>query len=421
MERIYKSNYFKAFVLVLSFLLLWARREDILLNAQFWAEDAVFWYKDAYQNGFLNSLLTPRNGYFQTVSTLLVGATSFLNPLYAPFVANFFGILLRAILVWFLFTERFSFLNITTKALISAYFFCMPGIQEVHANITNAHWYLSLYVAMIFISRKPETIGWKAHDIFFVILSGLSGPFIIFILASTIFKCYNENKSNISVKSFINFYTAPTYIAMISCAAVQVSTILLTFEGSRSSAPLGFSIGVMSSILSSNVFLYTFFPWDLASYGWENKLLSISINVFFISAVAYTFIKGNWQARIFATLPLLIFAFSMAKPQLTDSMPQLPTLVNGEGQRYFVNIHIAIYSLLVIAIFNNFKKSDFQTYITIVFCTLTAVMFSLNFFISPLPDMKWRDGAKMINDAKPGDEVEFRVVPPRLVLELIKK
>ena len=421
MESIFKSNYFKGFVLILSFLLLWARREDILMNAQFWAEDAVFWYKDAYQNGFLNSLLTPRNGYFQTVSTLIVGTTSYLNPLYAPLVSNFFGILLRAVVVWFIFTERFSFLNMTTRVFISAYFFCMPGVQEVHANITNAHWYLSLYVSMIIIAIKPETIGWKVHDIFFIILSGLSGPFIIFILASTIFKYYNENKANINIRSFFKFYTAQTYLTMIFCAAIQISTILLTFEGSRSSAPLGFSIDVMSSIISSNVFLFTFFPWNIASYGWDNKLLSVLVNIGFISAVFYAFIKGNWQVRIFATLHLLIFVFSMAKPQLTDSMPQLPTLVNGEGQRYFVNIHIAIYSLLITAIFNTIKNSVFQTYITLVFSTLTAFMFSMNFFISPLPDMNWKDGATMINDAKPGDKISFRVVPPRLVLELIKK
>ncbi|EGK29206.1 glucosyl transferase domain protein [Shigella flexneri K-227] len=42
--------------------------------------------------------------------------------------------------------------------------------------------------------------------------------------------------------------------------------------------------------------------------------------------------------KVFATLPILIVTFSMAKPQLADSVPQLPTLATGNGSRYFVNI-----------------------------------------------------------------------------------
>lgn len=421
MEGIARTNYFKLLIFILSFLLLWARREDLLMNAQFWAEDSVFWYRDAYQNGFLNSLLTPRNGYFQTVSTLIVGGTTFLNPEHAPFVANFFGLLIRAILVWFLFTERCDFLNNTSRFFISVYFFCMPGVQEVHANITNAHWYLSLYVTMILISSDAKTRSWKAHDIFFIILSGLSGPFIIFVLASSVFKYFSQNNSSISLISFVKFYTAPTNLVMILCSAIQILTILLTFEGTRSSAPLGFSFDVISSIISSNVFLFTFFPWDISSIGWGNKLLSYFITIIFISSVIYSMLKGNWQVRVFIALPLLIFIFSMAKPQLTDSMPQLPTLVNGEGQRYFVNLHIAIFSMLTVLIFNNSIRSKIKIYFLVLFYTLSATMFFLNFFVAPLPDMKWKDGARMINEANPGDTVSFRVVPPRLIFEITKK
>ncbi|MFS7307055.1 glucosyl transferase [Rahnella inusitata] len=421
MSVILRSSTFKLFVFIASFILLWYRREDILMNAQFWAEDSVFWFKDAYQNGFFQSLLTPRNGYFQTVSTLIVGGTTFLNPVHAPLVANTFGLIFRAIIIWFLFTERFSFLNMTTKVFIAAYFFCMPGMQEVYANITNTHWYLSLYVTMIVISNKPDNLKWKSHDVFFVLLSGLSGPFILFILASTIFKYYSENRFKINLKSFIYFYTRPTYIAMITCALIQLATIYLTFEGARSAAPLGFSLDVISSIISSNVFLFTFLPWDTAIAGWNDKLLSTFISISLVSATIYVFIRGNWQARIFATLPLLIFVFSMAKPQLTDSMPQLPTLVNGEGQRYFVNIHIAIYSLLAVLIFQCTPRNKVRTFSIIYASILTAVMFYLNFFIPPLPDMNWKAGAERINQASHGDIVSFQVIPPRLTLELKKK
>jgi hypothetical protein len=421
MNSILRSNYSKFFVFVIAFVLLWLRREDILTNAQFWAEDSVFWYKDAYENGFLNSLLTPRNGYFQTVSTLIVGGTTFINPVHAPFVSNFFGLFFRAIIVWFLFTSRFSFIKTAPKILIFFYILWMPGMEEVHANITNTHWYLSLYVTMIIVANKAETIEWKAHDIVFIILSGLSGPFIIFILASTIFKFYSEHHKSITVRKFISFYLTPSYVVMIACSLIQLLTIFLTFNDSRSSAPLGFNLEVISSIISSNVFLFTFSPWEIAVSGWNNRLLSSLISISFISMTVFLFVKGDWRARVIASLPILIFIFSMAKPQLTDTLPQLPTLINGQGERYFVNIHLVIYSLICVYIFHCKLSENIKIISCLYLSILTALMLYSNFHIPPLPDMNWKDNAELINKAKPGDTVSFSVVPPRLTLEIKKK
>lgn len=421
MRTFTRDNWYKFFILILAFILVWLRRADVLLNAQFWAEDAVFWYKDAYEHGFLSSLLTPRNGYFQSVSTIIVGATTFANPIYAPLISNIFGVLIRAIVIWFLFTDRFNFINKPSKFFITAYLLCMPGLHEVQANITNAHWYLSLYVSMIIISKDPDTKLWKAHDLFFIILSGLSGPFVVFIIAATVFKYLNESRGKINIKTLFAFYLRAPYIAMIVCGLIQGISILLTFSNSRSAAPLGFSVDVISSIISSNIVLFTFAPWDIAKAGWFNNLMSYSISILFISLVIFNYLRGNWQAKVFATLPILIIIFSMAKPQLTDIAPQLPSLVSGEGSRYFVNIHIAIFSLMVIYIFQLIENKDLRLFLKILTSALLLFMMYVNYYIQPLPDMNWKQGAKLINEAKPGENVSFKVVPPWLTLDLIKR
>ncbi|WP_200536329.1 glucosyl transferase [Escherichia coli] len=421
MNNLIMKNWCKLSIFIIAFILLWLRRPDILTNAQFWAEDSVFWYKDAYENGFLSSLTTPRNGYFQTVSTFIVGLTALLNPDYAPFVSNFFGIMIRSVIIWFLFTERFNFLTLTTRIFLSIYFLCMPGLDEVHANITNAHWYLSLYVSMILIARNPSSKSWRFHDIFFILLSGLSGPFIIFILAASCFKFINNCKDHISVRSFINFYLRQPYALMIVCALIQGTSIILTFNGTRSSAPLGFSFDVISSIISSNIFLFTFVPWDIAKAGWDNLLLSYFLSVSILSCAAFVFVKGTWRMKVFATLPLLIIIFSMAKPQLTDSAPQLPTLINGQGSRYFVNIHIAIFSLLCVYLLECVRGKVATLFSKIYLTILLFVMGCLNFVITPLPNMNWREGATLINNAKTGDVISIQVLPPGLTLELRKK
>ncbi|WP_240725975.1 hypothetical protein [Escherichia sp. E4208] len=52
MNMFIMRNWNKILIFILAFILIWLRRIDILTNAQFWAEDAVFWYKDAYEQGF---------------------------------------------------------------------------------------------------------------------------------------------------------------------------------------------------------------------------------------------------------------------------------------------------------------------------------------------------------------------------------
>jgi|SRR5271165_6523884 len=47
--------------------LLFLRRPDALLHAQFWAEDGVVWFADSYNFGALKALLRARDGYLQTI------------------------------------------------------------------------------------------------------------------------------------------------------------------------------------------------------------------------------------------------------------------------------------------------------------------------------------------------------------------
>jgi len=61
---------FHAGVFLISFLILFSRRPDAILNAQFYAEDGARWFADAYHMGW-RCLLIPDSGYLQTVSRII--------------------------------------------------------------------------------------------------------------------------------------------------------------------------------------------------------------------------------------------------------------------------------------------------------------------------------------------------------------
>src|SRR5215471_18317055 len=78
---------FQAALFLLCFLLLYSRRPDAIVNAQFYAEDGARWYRDAYQLGW-RCLLIPETGYLQTVSRLIGLFVQIFPFAWAPLVMN---------------------------------------------------------------------------------------------------------------------------------------------------------------------------------------------------------------------------------------------------------------------------------------------------------------------------------------------
>ena len=65
------------------FLLLFARRPDALLNAQFWAEDGVIFFHSALLDG-VHSLLVPYSGYVHVIPRLVAFAALALPFAFQP-------------------------------------------------------------------------------------------------------------------------------------------------------------------------------------------------------------------------------------------------------------------------------------------------------------------------------------------------
>jgi hypothetical protein len=51
-------------------IVLFVRCPATILHPEFWAEDGVIWYSDAYTIGW-HSLFSPHTGYLQTISRLV--------------------------------------------------------------------------------------------------------------------------------------------------------------------------------------------------------------------------------------------------------------------------------------------------------------------------------------------------------------
>src|SRR5438067_4282289 len=102
------SLLFHLSVFLVGFGIIFSRRPDAILNAQFWAEDGQRWYADAYQFG-IRCLLIPDElgGYFHSVSRLSA-LTALIFPFsMAPLVMNLIAIAIQILPASIFLSSRF--------------------------------------------------------------------------------------------------------------------------------------------------------------------------------------------------------------------------------------------------------------------------------------------------------------------------
>src|SRR3569623_1286621 len=177
-----------ALALAISLVVMIARRPDILSNAVFWAEDGAVYFADAFNKGALAALFLPYAGALQIFPRAIYGLATLLPLRFVPLFGVWAALLVRAAIPAFLFSSRFTWIDWRAKVAVAAYFLLMPNLAEVHANPANTHWYLGIYLLMVVLADAPRTFAWKCHDWAVLVLAGLSGPMIQFVLPALVFR-----------------------------------------------------------------------------------------------------------------------------------------------------------------------------------------------------------------------------------------
>ena len=179
--KIYKHKIiFFICLFVLTFGITITRRPDAVIEPQFWAEDGVVWYNDAYSaTNPLKPLLLPVCGYFQTISRIGAMIAVSFDIGHAPLIFNLIAILITVLPVLFFLSSRFEKLipKISHRLFLSLAYLCIPGASEVHANLTNAQWHLAMLMILVVVAPASKKILWQIFDGLALLISGLSGPF----------------------------------------------------------------------------------------------------------------------------------------------------------------------------------------------------------------------------------------------------
>jgi len=177
----------KGTILLLFYLLfaalLIARRPDCISNPQFWAEEGKLFFTDAQQRPAWVNLASYSLGYFFLVIRLISQVAALVPLQYSPLVFVLAALAIQAAVPTFIISSRCAnWMGPFPIRLAAALLYCaMPNSSEVHCIALNCRVHLAVLASLIIISPGPFSRWGEVLDGAILILTGLSGPYVLLL------------------------------------------------------------------------------------------------------------------------------------------------------------------------------------------------------------------------------------------------
>lgn len=411
-----KIKYFYLSFFIFAFLVLFLRRPEALLYPQFWGEDGAAWFADAYNLGPLKSLLLTQNGYFQTISRITAMISLAFPIAKAPLIFNFIALVIQTLPALLIVSPRFAglFPSFKTRLLMALVYLFLPNTAEIHGNITNSQWFLTLTAFMIVIAGRNEKKIWQIFDSSILILSGLSGPFSLF-LAPAAFIVWHLNKEKQALKNLI---------IVSSAAAIQLIGLFILDHGERLYILPDFTMKLVFSILARQVIWGSLigingYIWLLNNTSWYYWFFSITTFLALL-LIIYALIKSPLQLKLLILFSAFIFLASLISPTGLPPGNELKFLTRSTtGMRYWLIPMIAFITALIWGL----SKTNPLPIKIFSGLFLSAMIFGiyLDFRHPKFIDYRFKQEIEIFHSLPKGEKMAIPINPYGWSMEIVKK
>lgn len=167
--------------LALGFLVLFLRRPETLLRAEFYTEDGQVFYLGTFFGSPLQQLSRPYNGFLH-VGTRLVADLSRLVPTEtAPLVTSGIALVVVVLCAAYLVSPRMSAVvpDGRVRLVLGLLLLLLPGSQETLGSMTYIQFYGAIFLICLLISTRPRERVPRWLELGVAGIAGLTGPFSI--------------------------------------------------------------------------------------------------------------------------------------------------------------------------------------------------------------------------------------------------
>jgi hypothetical protein len=338
------SPLFHLIFFVSAFLIIFSRRPDAILNAQFWAEDGQRWYADAYQFGLRCLFLTDElGGYLHTVPRLTALLALLVPFSLAPLVMNLCAIAIQISPASLFVSSRFSNFPLAGRLLASFLYLALPNTYEVNANATTIQWHLGLLAFLVLVAQPATGWKWRLFDGIVLVLITLESPIGVLLVpvAAVLWWKRRTRWSKISLA------------ALVPGAIVQAFIVLLSHA--RRSAPNGATFHRLVGILGGQIFLSPLLGSKtllhmtlrhMPHYVYAREMIALVIGV---AVLLYSLRYAPVEVKLFVLFGFAVLSISLARP-IPGHMPKPQwelMCFPGHGNRYYFLPSIAFMAALV--------------------------------------------------------------------------
>lgn len=397
---------FQIAVFLVALLILFLRRPDALLNAQFYAEDGARWFADAYHVGW-RCLLIPDSGYLQTVSRL-IGLLCQLVPFsIVPLVMNLFAFFFQILPVNIFLSQRFAEIPFRIRLASSLLYLSIPNSFETHANTTNIQWHLALACCLLLLSQTNAKSPFGYFEWLLLALSVLDGPagMLLLPVAAILWWLRRNGRSLV------------TLAVLIPGCILQ--TLVLALSHSRRPAPNGATLTRFVEIVGGQVFLSsilglrTSIQWFFAHVEWLLVAQGIAL-VIGLAIVGYALWRGPLPLKLFIFYSYLSLALAMIHPVASFGAehPQWQLLLTpGVANRYYFFPMLAFFAALIWIAANALPYAKLARYAAIGVLALLPIGIVRDWRYKPFVDYNFKAFAADFDRAAPGTTFSIPINP----------
>ena len=406
---------FQVAVFAAAFLIIFSRRPDAVLNAQFFAEDGQRWYADAYQFGMRSLLIPDEGGGYLHTAPRLAALVSLLFPFSrAPLVMNLCAIAVQILPIMVFISSRFSNIVLWKRLLGSFLYLGLPNTYGTNANATNMQWHLGLLACLVLLAEPANHRKWRLFDGVVLTLISVESPMGIVLVPFAALLWWMRRSR-----------WARTSFALLFPGAVVQAFVVLTSH-SRHTAPNGASVTRLVSIIGRQVFL--------ASLLGAKTVLHFALrysahSLFLLEAIAtglglafllYALRYAPAELKLFIAFSFCVFALSLAWPLAgAPDQPQWEWLrFPGTSNRYY---YLPIMSFLAALLWIvDCAKSRTVRLCGAVLLLVLPIGIRRDWRYPAFADMHFREYASQFHTVPSGTRIVIPINPPPWTMELTK-
>jgi len=376
-------------VVIAAGLVLFLRMPDRFLNAQLWAEDALF-FTQALENG-VHSLFMPYGGYQLLMPRLAEFVATQIPLERVPLFLNLAALAIALTVVSRFLSAR---CHLPCKALLALAIVFVPRPEDIFLTIENVQWVMSLGLILLVLSDDPQTISERVYDGLAAVLSGLTGVFSVLFLPLFALRLWQRR----------NIASAILFGLLLATAATQVWFVAHAPQLYAENAGASFDYGLVPVVLGyqlvSRLFFAEWMPYlSLFQLGVLGSIAAIYWGILF-------FCRGKGVTdRLGRNALLLAFGIALAASLYRFKNVLFIFTTPEHIARYFFPTQMLFIWLLLEETTASLARR------TIAYILLFAFLFtSISLFrVAPLWNYDWK---KSVEQIRQGENVVVPINPP---------